>query len=97
MTGCEELALYPNEITAVPPERDFSHLTCPQLEAEGIRLTESYEQMRYTMKPNTRNRYAELNGETYAVNDAIRVQGCKLASVQIPGRWGHHEYRGSPE
>ncbi len=97
MSGCEELALYPNQVTATPPDRDFSHLTCDQLEAEGKRLTATYAEMRYTVKANTRNRYAHLNGETYAVNDAIRLQGCKLALVQIPGQWPHHEYPGSPE
>jgi hypothetical protein len=49
------------------------------------------------VKPNIRNRYSHLNGEAYAVNDSIRVNGCKLAAVQIPSFYNHHKYPGSPE
>jgi hypothetical protein len=93
LSGCP--ALYPSEVSAVPPEQDFSKLSCEALAAESARLKSTYDEMSGTMKPNTRNRYAHLNGEAYAVNDAIRINGCKLPAVQIPGRLKHH--RDSPE
>jgi hypothetical protein len=95
MSGCAPL--YPAQVSAVPPERDFSKLSCEQLAAEGARLTETYEQMRGTMKSNTRNVYARLNGEARAVNDSIRINGCRIASVEIPSELEHHKYPGSPE
>jgi hypothetical protein len=94
MSGC---ALYPSQVSAIAPERDFSKLSCEQLAAEGARITENYEQMRGTMKSNTRNVYARLNGEARAVNDSIRINGCRIASVEIPSELEHHKYPGSPE
>jgi hypothetical protein len=95
LSGCT--ALYPAEVSAVPPERDFSKLSCDELASESARLKSTYDEMRGTMKSNTRNRYAHLNGEAYAVNDSIRINECKLPAVQIPGRLKHHAYRDSPE
>jgi hypothetical protein len=78
-------------------EGDLAHGGYEALEAEAIRLTETYEQLQGSTKPNIRNRYSHLNGEAYAVNDSIRVNGCKLAAVQIPSFYNHHKYPGSPE
>lgn len=87
MTGC---ALHPSEVISTTPERDFTKLSCGELESESARISGTYVQMRNTTKAGTRDRYSDLNGEAMAVNDSIRVNDCKLANVEIPGRLKRH-------
>lgn len=80
--GCH---IKPRNAQAIAPTRDFNALSCEQLEVESKRITAEYLRLQQTRKPGTRDAIGRLNGETFAVNDAIRINGCKISSVRVPG------------
>jgi hypothetical protein len=89
-------AVNPRKVTAIPSERDFTKLDCKQLEAETARIAMEYKDRRFDRQHGTKRAYAVLNGEVAAVNDAIRINECKLPEARIPGAaWS--EQRNDPK
>jgi hypothetical protein len=82
-TGC---ALNPSKITAVAATKDYAQLSCDELATEGHRIDARFVELRWSNKHGTRDEMAHLKGDAAAINDSIRINGCKLPSVKIPGQ-----------
>lgn len=80
--GCQ---VSPQRVTPIEPTQSFAGLDCSNLGTEVERIDAAYAELRWSNKAGTRDRVARLNGEAIAVNDAIRVNGCNLRTVRIPG------------
>ena len=88
LAGCgsiEGVPIEPHHVTPKIPSRDFTKLSCAALETEAVKLTADYKAMRGTVRSGTRDRYSVMNGFAIAINDAIRINDCKIANVRIPG------------
>jgi hypothetical protein len=82
LAGC---GINPQKQIAIPTTKNFNAMGCEQLGVEKQRIESSYVSLRFKIHHGTQHAIRELNGETQAINDAIRLNGCRLANVQIPG------------
>jgi hypothetical protein len=88
--GCAGTALegaenIPSEIAALPTTFDYTKLTCAELEQKSAQITQEYRDLRFSHRNGIRDHFGKMNGHALAINDAIRINGCKLPSVRIPG------------
>lgn len=82
IAGC---GINPSKQIATPTTKNFSGMSCEQLGLEKQRIEQGYIHIRFASHHGTKEEIRALNGETHAVNDAIRINSCKLADIQIPG------------
>jgi hypothetical protein len=90
LCGCAGTALegaenIPSEIAAVPTTFDYTKLTCLELEQKSAQITQEYRDLRFNHRNGIRDHFGKMNGHALAINDAIRINSCKIPSVRIPG------------
>lgn len=87
LAGCgRDYLISPDQATPFVSIVDYSSHSCEQLERDGQALAAEYKALRFSMKNGIRDRYSAMNGQVVAINDQIRIKGCKIPSVRIPGR-----------
>jgi hypothetical protein len=86
LVGCQ---VNPARVAPLLSPTDYSKLTCDELATLSDRIRYEYRNLRGTQRPGIRIHYARMNGVVIGVNDAIRINGCKLPSVRVPNDRRH--------
>jgi hypothetical protein len=87
LAGCgRDFLISPDQATPFRSTDDYSRHSCEKLERESNALAAEYKAVRLSMKHGIRNRYSAMNGQVIAINDQIRMKGCKIPFARIPGR-----------